>query len=142
MKPEQFIREFGEKKAREVVEGAPDGAWKYISGWHSRYGDEVKDWGVFKPQYEAYHPDASSSNAGRFCAQMRQLECVDLSDLKRLVESCDMIVRFAYDLEGAKQLLELADGCGHIEFKTKTITVERFEQAVRDHESIYGGGDE
>ena len=23
MKPEQFIREFGEKKAREVVEGAP-----------------------------------------------------------------------------------------------------------------------
>lgn len=24
MKPEQFIREFGEKKAREVVEGAPD----------------------------------------------------------------------------------------------------------------------
>lgn len=32
MKPEQFIREFGEKKAREVVEGIPS---KYMECYYS-----------------------------------------------------------------------------------------------------------
>ena len=36
MKPEQFIREFGEKKAREVVEGAPDG--------HKGYNDVINQY--------------------------------------------------------------------------------------------------
>ncbi|MBR7714431.1 hypothetical protein KC099_14715 [Acinetobacter nosocomialis] len=136
MKPEQFIRDFGVEKAREVVEGAPDEAWKYISGWHNRYGDEVKDWGVFKPQYEAYHPDASSSNAGRFDAQMRQLECVDLSDLKRLVESLDLIEKFG-GIKRAKELLKLFE-----DRKGRTDNYMPLFRAVQDHESIYGGGDE
>ncbi|MFI9938497.1 hypothetical protein [Acinetobacter baumannii] len=111
-----------------MVEGAPEGAWKYISGWHSRYRGEVKDWGVFKPQYEAYHPAASSSNAGRFDAKMRQLECVDLTDLKRLVESVDLV----NSLGGIKAARSEAH-------KDCFVYNQPLLAAIADHESIYGG---
>ncbi|TDH87508.1 hypothetical protein DWA19_16185 [Acinetobacter baumannii] len=64
MKPEQFIREFGEKKAREVVEGAPDG--------HKGYNDVINQYtrGVW------FSRD------------------VMLSDLKRLVESLGYVSRW------------------------------------------------
>lgn len=98
MKPEQFIREFGEKKAREVVEGAPDG--------HKGYNDVINQYtrGVW------FSRD------------------VMLSDLKRLVESLDRI-----------------DKCGGL-YGFKTYCNGDYSQedlqAIRDHESIYGGGDE
>ncbi|MGL2960173.1 hypothetical protein ACSVHA_07490 [Acinetobacter baumannii] len=62
MKPEQFIREFGEKKAREVVEGAPDG--------HKGYNGVINQYtrGVW------FSRD------------------VMLSDLKRLVESIYLVL--------------------------------------------------
>ncbi|MDP7775885.1 hypothetical protein QWI49_12080 [Acinetobacter nosocomialis] len=61
MKPEQFIREYGVEKAREVVEGAPEG--------HKGYNDVIKQYtrGVW------FSRD------------------VLLSDLKRLVESVGII---------------------------------------------------
>lgn len=120
MKPEQFIREFGVDKAREVVDGIPS---KYMECYYSTlcYCTKAKKYS------DRFNP---------------RIELVNMADLKRLVQSCDMIVRFAYDIEGAKQLLEFADGCGGIEFKTRTISVERFKQAIKDHESIYGDGDE
>ena len=136
----QFIKDHGVEKAREVVEGAPDGAWKYISGWHHRYGDEVKDWGEFIPKYEIYHSAASNSNAGRFDANKRQLECVDLSDLKRLVESVELIKCFD-DLEQAKSwLTDLEDDVPYI-FKGDTYDNKFYKhelkQAIADYELIY-----
>lgn len=98
MKPEQFIREFGVKKARKVVEGAPDG--------HKGYNDVINQYtrGVW------FSRD------------------VMLSDLKRLVESLDRI-----------------DKCGGL-YGFKTYCNGDYSQedlqAIRDHESIYGAGDE
>lgn len=135
MKPEQFIREFGVEKAREVVEGAPTRAeWVTLSGTYLKTNDSESDELAMWCESELHW----------FCRCMDKdspefKESIRISTLKRLVESCDMIVRFAYDIEGAKQLLEFADGCGGIEFKTRTISVERFKQAIKDHESIYGG---
>ncbi len=34
MKPEQFIRDFGVEKAREVIEGAPSNAESYQDGYY------------------------------------------------------------------------------------------------------------
>ncbi|NDM11102.1 hypothetical protein, partial [Acinetobacter baumannii] len=85
MKPEQFIREFGEKKAREVVEGAPDG--------HKGYNDVINQYtrGVW------FSRD------------------VMLSDLKRLVESIDLVESWGgiedlklYDLSHCKDKPESA----------------------------------
>ncbi|MGX9638914.1 hypothetical protein [Acinetobacter nosocomialis] len=98
MKPEQFIREYGVDKAREVVEGAPDG--------HKGYNGVINQYtrGVW------FSRD------------------VMLSDLKRLVES-----------------LERINKCGGL-YGFKTYCNGDYSQedlqAIRDHESIYGGGDE
>ncbi|MFL4393580.1 hypothetical protein RJ729_01850 [Acinetobacter pittii] len=100
MKPEQFIREFGVEKVREVVDGAPD--WATGINCHSMvyFGGD------------------------KFC-------CGDvlLEDLKRLVESLDLVKKLG-GLQGAKAYVP--DG-----YKS-----DRLKQAIRDHESIYGGGDE
>ncbi|MDC5022022.1 hypothetical protein OHW22_11520 [Acinetobacter baumannii] len=88
MKPEQFIREFGEKKAREVVEVAIDGSTHVI--------------------YE----------------QADGL--INLKELKRLVESLDLIE----ELGGMKVIKKHLRGGG--------VLGGRVVIAVKDHESIYG----
>ncbi|AZC09430.1 hypothetical protein DKE47_006250 [Acinetobacter nosocomialis] len=111
MKPEQFIREHGEKKAREVVEDAPDG--------HKGYNDVINQYtrGVW------FSRD------------------VMLSDLKRLVESLEIIETVGYDRDGAEEIYEFSKDCEVIHYAGLEIKVTRLAQAIRDHESIYGGGD-
>ncbi|AVF43561.1 hypothetical protein [Acinetobacter nosocomialis] len=102
MKPEQFIREHGEKKAREVVEDAPDG--------HKGYNDVINQYtrGVW------FSRD------------------VMLSDLKRLVGSLDLVESYG-GIESCKQSLYM--------LHELTEDPEPIREAVRDHESIYGGGE-
>ncbi|QBM33862.1 hypothetical protein [Acinetobacter baumannii] len=91
MKPEQFIREYGVDKAREVVEAAIDGSTHVIY----KQADGL----------------------------------INLKELKRLVESVDLVKKLG-GLQGAKSYVP--DG-----YKS-----DRLKQAIRNHESIYGGGDE
>lgn len=110
MKPEQFIREFGLGRAREVVEGAPVRAnWYQVKG---KYSNDL-----YSCNHELYG------------------EAIMLSDLKRLVESLDLVESWGgiddvklYDLSHCKDKPESA---GY-----------KLLQAIRDHESIYGGGHE
>ncbi|MBM9550023.1 hypothetical protein [Acinetobacter nosocomialis] len=137
MKPEQFIREQGLSEINRILEEAPK---------HSQFVIPCLDGEMYFSQREDdgkwFKWSTGYSKWLEYFGRCNPLDLAySLSDLKRLVESCDMIVRFAYDIEGAKQLLEFADGCGSIEFKTRTISVERFKQAIADHESIYGGGE-
>ncbi|MEA1231075.1 hypothetical protein ODQ17_17005 [Acinetobacter sp. IRS14] len=55
--------------------------------------------------------------------------CVSIAGLERLVESLDLVKKLG-GLQGAKAYVP--DG-----YKS-----DRLKQAIRDHESIYGGGDE
>ena len=100
MKPEQFIREFGEKKAREVVDGAPDG--------HKGYNDVINQYtrGVW------FSRD------------------VMLSDLKRLVESVELV-------EVCGGLVEAKKKMNSESLRSATIEYVLYK-AIRDHESIYG----
>ncbi len=106
MKPEQFIREQGLEKAREVVEGIPS---KYMECYYSTlcYCTKAKKYS------DRFNP---------------RIELVNMADLKRLVES-----------------LEIIDKCGGL-YGFKTYCNGDYSQedlqAIRDHESIYGGGDE
>ncbi len=101
MKPEQFIREFGVEKAREVVEGAPDG--------HKGYNGVINQYtrGVW------FSRD------------------VMLSDLKRLVESVDLV----NSLGGIKAARSEAH-------KDCFVYNQPLLAAIAAYESIYGGGDE
>ncbi|MFA3634511.1 hypothetical protein KWD68_03910 [Acinetobacter baumannii] len=117
MKPEQFIREYGVKKARDVVEGAPDWADVYLIPM-SEY------------TFIAVLPTETD-------------DFVSLSILKRLVESLDIIS----DLDGidaAKGTLAELIKLDWDEFEHRWIdnwmcTRQRLESAIKDHESIYGG---
>ncbi|OTM00197.1 hypothetical protein [Acinetobacter nosocomialis] len=101
MKPEQFIREYGVEKAREVVEGAPDG--------HKGYNGVINQYtrGVW------FSRD------------------VMLSDLKRLVESVDLV----NSLGGIKAARSEAH-------KDCFAYNQSLLAAIAAYESIYGGGDE
>ncbi|EMC7871941.1 hypothetical protein [Acinetobacter baumannii] len=111
MKPEQFIREFGERKAREVVEGAPDWA----------------------THFDLTHKDHYQVEDGEECC-LEDLDTVDLSDLKRLVESLGYVSRWG-GIERCKRLYFEAP------FK-RDKHIKDLKRYIRDHESIYGGGDE
>ncbi len=105
MKPEQFIRDFGVEKAREVV--------------------------------------ASGSDTYVFCPEGRKKYVqISINDLKRLVESLEIIETVGYDRDGAEEIYEFSKDCEVIHYAGLEIKVTRLAQAIRDHESIYGGGDE
>ncbi|MFW6517177.1 hypothetical protein [Acinetobacter baumannii] len=115
MKPEQFIRKYGVDKAREVVEGIPS---KYMVCYYSTlcYCTKAKKYS------DRFNP---------------RIELVNMADLKRLVESLDLI-KFYDGIEKAK--LKLAIGTCLSGRPPHPREVE-LRQAIRDHESIYGGGE-
>ncbi|HEI9749819.1 hypothetical protein LPS07_05495 [Acinetobacter pittii] len=129
MKPEQFIREYGVEKAREVVEGIPkaksfiSGDVKEAQGYNSKLSKYVMwDW-LYKFHWQEGDWQIQSYTGSDFT-----IDVFDLSDLKRLVES-----------------LERINKCGGL-YGFKTYCNGDYSQedlqAIRDHESIYGGGDE
>lgn len=137
MKPEQFIREFGEKKAREVVEGAPESASLVFY-----YFDEVND-ELLGPEY--YRDNGSQhfnkeNNSWGFCLDPQIIvtephdALVSVEDLKRLVESVELV-------EVCGGLVEAKKKMNSESLRSATIEYVLYK-AIRDHESIYGGGDE
>ncbi|AYY89943.1 hypothetical protein [Acinetobacter baumannii] len=120
MKPEQFIREYGLDKAREVVESIPS---KYMECYYSTlcYCTKAKKYS------DRFNP---------------RIELVNMADLKLLVESLEIIETVGYDRDGAEEIYEFSKDCRVIHYAGLEIKVARLAQAIRDHESIYGGGDE
>ncbi|EHU3336249.1 hypothetical protein [Acinetobacter baumannii] len=84
MKPEQFIREQGLDKAREVVEGIPS---KYMECYYSTlcYCTKAKKYS------DRFNP---------------RIELVNMADLKRLVESVDRVNAFG-GLKDAKAVVKM-----------------------------------
>ncbi|EMC7952622.1 hypothetical protein VLI61_003573 [Acinetobacter baumannii] len=124
MKPEQFIREYGVEKAREVVEGAPD---KTATHWVFRkipnyYSVDFQSW-----FHDGEWWDSDCHTEQDLIDSYGEDFVVSLSDLKRLVES-----------------LERINKCGGL-YGFKTYCNGDYSQedlqAIRDHESIYGGGE-
>ncbi|SSS43189.1 Uncharacterised protein [Acinetobacter baumannii] len=130
MKPEQFIREFGVEKAREVVEcrGSNCCMAQSYSPITRKYYSVVD--GVL------YFFSESTNQFLKYADVISStLDFVDLSDIKRLVESVDLVESWGgindlklYDLSHCKNNPESA---GY-----------KLLQAISDYESIYGGGDE
>ena len=132
MNATDFIKQHGVDKAREIVEGAPvviDGTDKPFTATHYNYHprapiDYINNDGTVIPLcfMEVNFPSY----------------WIDLSDLKRLVESVELVEHFGNDLVGAKQLLGFSNDCKTIELSGSVITVERLKQAIADYESIGG----
>lgn len=113
MNATDFIKQHGVDKAGEIVEGAPDRAT------------------TVKPSLDFKHfmCGICENAVGAY---------ILLSDLKRLVESVELVEHFGNDLVCAKQLLGFSNDCKTIELSGSVITVERLKQAIADCESIGG----
>lgn len=121
MKPEQFIREFGVKKAREVIAKdqfvadlcliTPSGKLIYYKKVKGSF-PEVTDFGKVELDADDYF-------------------MLELSDLKRLVESIDLV----NSLGGIKAARSEAH-------KDCFVYNQPLLAAIAAYESIYGGGDE
>ncbi|MEI2556531.1 hypothetical protein [Acinetobacter pittii] len=123
MKPEQFIRDFGVKKAREVVDGAPEGATHY----------ELNVDGDFYFKYQSFEWFFLGDGlmVRTYMEDHETCHLMRLDDLKRLVESLDLVKAYG-GIESCKQSLYM--------LHELTEDPEPIREAVRDHESIYGGG--
>ncbi|EIR6368771.1 hypothetical protein LXC74_003902, partial [Acinetobacter baumannii] len=108
MKPEQFIREYGVEKAREVVEGIPS---KYMECYYSTlcYCTKAKKYS------DRFNP---------------RIELVNMADLKRLVESIDLVESW-----GGIEDLKLYD-LSHCKDKPESAGYKLLK-AIADYESIY-----
>lgn len=113
----KFIRQHGVEKAGEVVEGAPKNAQRYSDGMYFKQGEWTWFWSPTVSKWLQYEKHIYSTCSFDFA--------VDLSDLKRLVESLDLVEKFG-DLEAAKAYVP--DG-----YKS-----ERLKQAIADYEAIGG----
>ncbi|MEX3725406.1 hypothetical protein AB3504_19395 [Acinetobacter baumannii] len=118
MKPEQFIREFGVEKAREVVANQPKMNATQYRAKDKKYSS------LFKPSPEIVY----------------------VADLKRLVESFDLIEKLGgygkckFYMTGMK-----LNKCDSVKCPKTGLIVSRaaLEIAINDYrKSIYGGGDE
>ena len=121
MKPEQFIREYGVKKAREVVEGAI----------YPIFGYDPVGMNYLHKQCDVapvrYSPNCNS------WSEDYAIETILIEELKRLVESLDLVKAYG-GIESCKQSLYM--------LHELTEDPEPIREAIHDHESIYGGGDE
>ncbi|MFH3939188.1 hypothetical protein WDA44_01820 [Acinetobacter nosocomialis] len=128
MKPEQFIREFGEKKAREVVEDAPNDSTLFRLGGIEEIPTylKVKDGKYWRYSWRSGFREACQSTYNKINDAG---ELVSLTDLKRLVESVDRVNAFG-GLKDAKAVVKMGK---HYKY---------LKAHISNYESIYGGGDE
>lgn len=103
----QFIKDHGVDKAREVVEGAPDGAT------------------TVKPSLDFKHfmYGICENAAGAY---------ILLSELKHLVDSVDLVKSYG-GIINAKHDVKYLD----LDWDYDTQRVTRLKQAIADYESIY-----
>ncbi len=108
MKATKLIRDKGLKYAKEIVDSAPDNATEWNEGYEFQCGQSVE---ISKADREKYF--------------------VDLSELKRLVKSVDLVI----SLGGLKAARSEAH-------KDCFVYNQPLLAAIAAYESIYGGGDE
>lgn len=132
MKPEQFIREQGLLEAKRILERAPEDATHYRDlSCGTRYTKNVSE-------TECYVWTNKHWRKSVVPYQIFTSEVIKpLSDLKRLVESLDLVKEYG-GIEQCRKEIEWVETSKLPE----TDLVKELKRAVADHESIYGGGDE
>jgi len=137
MKPEQFIREWGLSEAKRLINESPEGAEFY----HKDNNEYVKNIDQEHLQQAQAEPKEShlvnfdSLSSEGWTENAAWIEyinvLIDLSDLKRLVESVDLV----NSLGGIKAARSEAH-------KDCFVYNQPLLAAIAAYESIYGGGDE
>lgn len=147
MKPEQFIRDYGVEKAREVVEGAPDWAKSYYepTGQYQdqKWADEISvgiedlehiveslgRYSKFENKQEVLN---AITNAPDGSTHYRKLSCGI-----RYIKQGPRFFEYWNGSEWCRPTVPFTDETHILRFDK----LEDLKQSIKDHESIYGGGD-
>ncbi|MDO7524279.1 hypothetical protein Q5M60_04815 [Acinetobacter baumannii] len=141
MRAEQFIKDHGLERAREVVEGAPraksfiSGDVKEAQGYNSNLSKYVMwDW-VYKFHWNENDWQIHSYTWSEFI-----IDVFNLSDLKRLVESVDRVNQRGYSKtkDHLDYLISYSSEFGHVSKEE----VNELTADLKNYESIYGEGNE
>ena len=108
MNATDFIKQHGVDKAREVIDGAPANA-RYFETYPLRVRYYISDIGCNR--------------------------AISISELKRLVESVDLID----SLGGLELSKKESNDCRFYEYADMSHRAYAIKQAIADYDSIYGG---
>ncbi|MDV7706698.1 hypothetical protein [Acinetobacter pittii] len=126
MKPEQFIKRYGVDEVKKALADAPEG-----TDFIGPFDHET----VLVDYYKAF-------DDGRL-ALWNENEWVCLSRVRKEFPSCFIPISL---LEGLVKSVELVEKFGSLiaakEYVPDGYKSDRLKQAMLDHESIYGGGDD
>ena len=125
MKANEFVKKFGREKTKIVLEKSPSNAQSYHDGYYFRETPEFLYHNGFHPQWEM------TTNNGEWFKK-RGFDPVNIDDLKRLVESWELVEKFG-GLDKAKKYLIDAEylGMSDMIFGTPLPTLK---QAIADVE--------
>jgi hypothetical protein len=128
-----FIQQHGVDKAREVVEGAPEGATSVVGEMYFRFTDK-EYW------YWSFSGCKSKGKSEQYFYYQKR--SIDLSDLKRLVESVGLIESYKGIDEArwyVKRWFKLHSACKQVANAKTYITdqLSALQQAIADYEAIY-----
>ncbi|EKA67914.1 hypothetical protein ACINIS116_A0011 [Acinetobacter baumannii IS-116] len=113
-----------------MVEGAPEGA--------THYG--LRQYRQWEGRILKTFTDESWRSTAVFGGNLRFIEddCLCIQDLKRLVESLDLVKKLGGRSGAIREYFEYV----HSGKSELDIRPNELARVIRDHESIYGGGDE
>ena len=100
-----------------------------------RANEFVKKFGLEHTKYLIEDTELSEFAIHSSCAGKYSMDTVCVSDLKRLVESHEIVEYIGNDLDGAKQVYAFTKDCVHIAMRDRMIPVIRLKQAIADVES-------
>jgi hypothetical protein len=113
----QFIKENGFEKARKVIDGAP-----YLNSEETHFCADV-----------FVYTDGFDDDG--YCQH-----CVDISDLKRLVESVDMVKEYGGISMAKRQCACFTNACTSVGVKPSP-RLSALQQAIADYELLFCSGE-
>ncbi|MCJ9560695.1 hypothetical protein [Acinetobacter baumannii] len=134
MKPEQFIKRYGINEAKKIIDKAPNGTTHIHSVTLQNY---------MQGEGNNYVWCGSGRDGWYFSIYDTLNGMMALEDLKRLVESLDLVV-FLGGIDGLNVLLDMANSPFALSGVTRDgvfYSSEKIKEIVAVHESIYGGGE-
>lgn len=130
----QFIKEHGVEKAREVVEGAPEGSTHFVGSTYLKLIGAVW-WNAWLPEWS--HKDNCMVKKWK-CESIELMktwgEVYKLEDIKRLVESVDLID----SLGGLELSKKESNDCRFYEYADMSHRAYAIKQAIADYEQLFG----
>lgn len=129
----KFIQDNGVDKAREVVEGAPEGSTHFVGSTYLKLIGAVW-WNAWLPEWS--HKDNCMVKKWK-CKSIELMKTwggvYKLEDLKRLVESVGLVKSYG-GIINAKHDVKYLD----LDWDYDTQRVTRLKQAIADYERIGG----